>query len=96
MSGRGWEIVGEGGREWESGRVRVRKPLRTAKEPALVKVNFHLELLLPLPTSLRPPRKTCQERKKSVRGSRANVVWWRRRWRSQKTISTVGEEMAWP
>ena len=29
-SGRGWERVGEGGR------VRVRKPLRTAKEPALV------------------------------------------------------------
>ena len=26
------ERVGEGGREWE--RVRVRKPLRTAKEPA--------------------------------------------------------------
>ena len=33
------ERVGEGGREWESGIVRVRKvrkPLRTAKEPALV------------------------------------------------------------
>ena len=28
------ERAGESGREWE--RVRVRKPLRTAKEPALV------------------------------------------------------------
>ena len=28
--------MGEGGREWESEIVRVRKPLRTAKEPALV------------------------------------------------------------
>ena len=41
-SGRGWERVGESGVEWESvgewdsERVRVRKPLRTAKEPALV------------------------------------------------------------
>ena len=26
----------ESGRGWESERVRVRKPLRTAKEPALV------------------------------------------------------------
>ena len=34
--GREWERVGESGREWESERVRVRKPLRTAKEPALV------------------------------------------------------------
>ena len=34
-SGRGWERVGECGRVWESERVRVRKPLRTAKEPAL-------------------------------------------------------------
>ena len=32
------ERVGESGREWESERVRVRKPLRTTKEPALV---FH-------------------------------------------------------
>ena len=30
------ERVGENGREWESKIVRVRKPLRTAKEPALV------------------------------------------------------------
>ena len=36
MSEREWERVGESGREWESERVRVRKPLRTAKEPALV------------------------------------------------------------
>ena len=28
--------VEENGREWESKIVRVRKPLRTAKEPALV------------------------------------------------------------
>ena len=35
-SGRGLERVGDSGREWESERVRVRKPLRTAKEPALV------------------------------------------------------------
>ena len=30
--------VEEGGREWENERVRVRKPLRTAKEPAPVRV----------------------------------------------------------
>ena len=36
MREREWERVGEGGKEWESERVRVRKPLRTAKEPALV------------------------------------------------------------
>ena len=35
-SGRGWERV----REWE--RVRVRKPLRTAKEPALVYQNIDI------------------------------------------------------
>ena len=34
------ERVGEGGREWESQIVRVRKPLRTAKEPTLVLNNF--------------------------------------------------------
>ena len=43
-SERGWERVGEGGREWESGRVRVRKPLRTAKEPALVFVQERVVL----------------------------------------------------
>ncbi len=39
--------MGEGGREWESERVRVRKPLRTAKEPALVciKTGYVLDLL---------------------------------------------------
>ena len=38
MSEREWERerVGEGGRGWESEIVRVRKPLWTAKEPALV------------------------------------------------------------
>ena len=37
------ERVGEGGREWEGERVRVRKPLRTAKEPALVYINLEFE-----------------------------------------------------
>ena len=45
-----WERVGEGGREWESERVRVRKPLRTAKEPALVVICglFHVSFMLVL------------------------------------------------
>ena len=42
---REWERVGESGREWESGRVGVRKPLRTAKEPALVTLVMQYSLL---------------------------------------------------
>ena len=33
----------ESEREWESEIVRVRKPLRTAKEPALVYINLEFE-----------------------------------------------------
>ena len=41
---REWERVGGSGRVGESGRVRVRKPLRTAKEPALVIVGWSLSI----------------------------------------------------
>ena len=44
--GREWERVGEGRREWERVGESVRKPLRTAKEPALVYQNIEIKNLL--------------------------------------------------
>ena len=52
-------------------------------------------LFLPLPSALLPARKTCQARQKRVKGRTAEVVCETRVKESQKTMSTVGEDLAW-